>query len=58
MLPIAPINSPLWEISSKVHDNFTEQIGWDELVETVAAVYHAIPENDRARTAILAANYG
>ncbi len=58
MLPIAPINSPLWEISSKVHDNFTEQIGWDELVETVAAVYHAIPENDRAGTAVLAANYG
>lgn len=38
-LPIAPINSPLWDVTSEVHDIFTEQIGWDELVQETAGVY-------------------
>ena len=58
MLPIAPINSPLWDVTSAVHDNFVEQIGWPELVETVAAIHAALPVEQRARTAILTGNYG
>jgi 4-amino-4-deoxy-L-arabinose transferase-like glycosyltransferase len=58
MLPIAPIGSGLWSVTSVVHDNFVEQVGWPELVETVDGVYAALPAEQRARTAILAGNYG
>jgi 4-amino-4-deoxy-L-arabinose transferase-like glycosyltransferase len=58
MLPIAPINSKLWKVNSKIHDNFSEQIGWPELVKSVSDIYRALPESERARTAILVGNYG
>ncbi len=58
MLPIAPINSAGWRLTSKIHDNFTEQIGWPELAATVAGIYQSLPETERAHTAILAGNYG
>ncbi|MBA3650657.1 MAG: glycosyltransferase family 39 protein [Chthoniobacterales bacterium] len=58
MMPIAPINSAGWRLTSKIHDNFTEQIGWPELAATVSGIYHALPEAERPRTAILAGNYG
>jgi len=57
-LPIAPVNSGLWEVTREVHDDFAEQIGWPELVETVAAIYAALPETEQPQTAILAGNYG
>jgi 4-amino-4-deoxy-L-arabinose transferase-like glycosyltransferase len=53
-LPIAPINSTLWNVTSEVHDIFTEQIGWHEMIETVARVYESLPEADRASAGILA----
>ena len=58
MLPIAPVNSALWNITSEVHDNFVEQIGWPELVSTVADIYAALPENEKPLAGILAGNYG
>ena len=58
MMPLAPINSAGWRLTSKIHDNFSEQIGWPELAQTVAGIYAKIPEADKARTAILAGNYG
>jgi 4-amino-4-deoxy-L-arabinose transferase-like glycosyltransferase len=58
MLPVAPVGSSLWSVTSTVHDNFVEQIGWPELVESVATVYAALPADQRARIAILAGNYG
>ncbi|MDN5780540.1 MAG: glycosyltransferase family 39 protein [Luteimonas sp.] len=57
-LPIALIGSQGWDVSRKFHDNFAEQVGWPELVAQVAAVYNALPEAERARTAIYANNYG
>jgi hypothetical protein len=54
-LPIAPINSPLWDITSEVHDTFTEQIGWPEMIETVAGIYVSLPEEEQRRAGILAA---
>jgi hypothetical protein len=53
-LPIAPIHSPLWNITSEVHDNFTEQIGWHEMIETVAGIYANLPEEEKPRAGILA----
>ncbi len=57
-LPVAPVNSTLWNISYEVHDNFSEQLGWRELNEHVAEVYYALPANERSRAGILAGNYG
>ena len=58
MLPIAPVNSAVWKVTSVVHDNFAEQIGWPELVDAVAAVHRALPPQERAAAAILVTNYG
>ena len=54
-LPIAPINSAWWNVVSEVHDTFTEQIGWHEMIATVADIYEDLPEADKARAGILAA---
>jgi 4-amino-4-deoxy-L-arabinose transferase-like glycosyltransferase len=56
--PVAPVGSGLWNVTAGLHDNFVEQIGWPELVETVAAIYATIPPDERPATAILAGNYG
>ncbi len=58
MLPVAPVNSGLWHFTSQLHDNFVEQIGWPDLVETVAGIYHKLPAETQAQTGILTANYG
>ena len=58
MLPLPPVNSMWWQIVAEVHDNFVEQIGWPELVESVATIYDSLPVNERAVTGIVAGNYG
>jgi hypothetical protein len=35
-----------------------DQFGWPELVEEIAEIYWALPEEERARTGIFASNYG
>ncbi len=45
-------------MTSKVHDQFREEIGWDDLANTVAQVYNALPADERAKTGILTGNYG
>ena len=57
-LPLAPVDSIGWRISRAAHDDFAEQIGWQEFVQHVAKIYHSLPAGERARTAILANNYG
>jgi 4-amino-4-deoxy-L-arabinose transferase-like glycosyltransferase len=57
-LPIAPIHSDIWQFTSETHDLFIEQIGWPELVETIAGIYAALPDEDKAQAGILAGNYG
>jgi hypothetical protein len=37
---------------------FGDQFGWPELVAEVAQIYNSLPAEQRARTAILAGNYG
>jgi 4-amino-4-deoxy-L-arabinose transferase-like glycosyltransferase len=58
VLPIAPVNSGLWDVTSQMHDNFSEQIGWQDLVETVAAIYATLPAAEKPQAGILAGNYG
>jgi hypothetical protein len=58
MKPIAPINSPLWEVTSSVNEEVTEMIGWQDLTAQVAEIYRSIPESEKSHTVILAGNYG
>jgi hypothetical protein len=37
---------------------YGDQFGWPEFVATVARIYHALPEQERAKACILASNYG
>jgi len=57
-LPLAPVHSKWWDVASKIQGDFVEEIGWPELVETVAQVRDSIPPDERAHLGILAANYG
>ncbi|MEY2527265.1 MAG: hypothetical protein QOE73_2036 [Verrucomicrobiota bacterium] len=57
-LPIAPINSRWWNAAVKVNEDLAEEIGWPELVETVARIRDSLPDTERARLGILAGNYG
>ncbi len=56
--PIAPVNSPLWEITSELNGEVVEMIGWQDLAAQAAEIYHSIPESEKPRTVILAGNYG
>jgi len=56
--PIAPINSVLWNATGNLQDNFKEEIGWPDLVATVAKVYESIPAEHRSGTGIIVGNYG
>lgn len=58
VIPVAPIGSRIWKITSKAHDQFREEIGWPELAHNVAAIYYALPTAERANTGILTGNYG
>jgi hypothetical protein len=57
-LPLAPINSNWWSKAVKVNGDFAEEIGWSDLVETVAKIRDSLGEPDRAHLGILAGNYG
>ena len=38
--------------------HFADRFGWETMTETVASVYHALPDGERERAAILCGNYG
>ncbi len=58
VMPVAPIGSSLWQITSRMHDQFREEIGWPDLARAVAGVYGSLSTQERAHTGILAGNYG
>jgi len=58
ILPIAPIGSSWWRFALEQNDDLAEEIGWPEVVQTVASVYRSVPESERAHTRIFAGNYG
>jgi len=45
-------------MSGRLPEHFGDEFGWSEMVATVAGVYHSLPAEQRARTAILGGNYG
>ena len=58
LLPIAPINSSWWATANKVNGDFREELGWQELADTVASIRDSLPPEDRTSLGILAGNYG
>jgi 4-amino-4-deoxy-L-arabinose transferase-like glycosyltransferase len=57
-IPIAPVNSSLWKWSDNIHQLYREEIGWPEMVKTVADIRDTVPLEERSRLGILAGNYG
>jgi hypothetical protein len=57
-LPVAPINSKWERVALKFNGDYRDEIGWPELVQTLAQIRNSLPESERARTAVLAGNYG
>jgi len=57
-LPVAPVESAWGKFSLRVSEDLREEIGWKEMVETVAKVRDSLPAGDRGRLAVLTANYG
>jgi hypothetical protein len=45
-------------MASKINEDLVEEIGWPELVETIAQIRDGLPASEQARLGILAANYG
>ena len=44
--------------SGPLPQHFSDEFGWPEMVQNVAKVYNSIPADVRAKTGILAGNYG
>ena len=58
MTPVAPFGSKVWKVTSRLHDQFREEIGWPDLARAVAGVYNSLPADERRNTGILTGNYG
>lgn len=54
------IKPPKTEVGfdSELPQNYADEFGWEELTAKVAAVYHSLPPEEQAKTAIYAGNYG
>jgi dolichyl-phosphate-mannose-protein mannosyltransferase len=57
-LPVEPIDSKWGRIAMKINGDYRDEIGWPELMQTLAQIRNTLPEAERARTGVLAANYG
>ncbi len=57
-VPLAPIHSGWEQRAFKVNEDFPEEIGWPELVQTLAQIRDSLGPAERSRVAILAGNYG
>jgi hypothetical protein len=52
--PVKDFNDP----KSNYPQEFSNRIGWDDLVKTVADVYHSLPAEDQAKAGIFCDWYG
>jgi hypothetical protein len=58
VLPLGPINSPLFRFATRDNDDLLEEVGWPELTQEVARIWQTIPAAERAHAAIYCGNYG
>ena len=45
-------------MADNIHQLYREEVGWPELVRTVADIRNTVPLEERSRLGILAGNYG
>jgi hypothetical protein len=57
LVPLAS-SGPLREFALKNNGDLREEIGWDELVKTVAGIRDALPVEQRDSVGVLVGNYG
>ncbi|HEX4310793.1 MAG TPA: glycosyltransferase family 39 protein [Acidobacteriaceae bacterium] len=57
ILPLAS-SGPLMRFALKNNGDLREEIGWQDELQTVAAIYDSLPEAQRAQAGIVAGNYG
>jgi len=57
LVPILPPDSP-HNLAIRASDDLREEIGWQELVATVAGIRDSLSPSERANFAILGTNYG
>jgi len=57
-LPLPPVNSAWWRVADSMNGNFNYEVGWPDLVETVAKIRHSLPVEDRASLGIFAGDVG
>jgi hypothetical protein len=58
VMPLAPLGTPRGKKALQANDDLAEEIGWPELVQTIAGVRDSIPAAERSRLGILVGNYG
>ncbi|HKU28229.1 MAG TPA: glycosyltransferase family 39 protein [Candidatus Sulfotelmatobacter sp.] len=57
-LPLTPPNSRWWQWASSNNGDLREEVGWPELVETIAQIRNSLSPQQRARLGILTGDYG
>jgi hypothetical protein len=57
IVPLAS-SGPLRQFALKNNGDLREEIGWDELVKTVAGIRDSLPPEQRASSGVFTANYG
>jgi hypothetical protein len=57
LVPLAS-SGPLREFALKNNGDLREEIGWDELVKTVAGIRDSLPAEQRDKVGVLVGNYG
>jgi hypothetical protein len=57
IIPFAP-GGPLRDFTLRNNGDLREEIGWDELVKTVAGIRDSLPPDQQASLGIIVANYG
>ncbi len=57
-LPLAPLRSRWFRLADMVNVTLRDEVGWEDLVATVAEVRDSLPAESRSQLGILAENYG
>ena len=57
-LPLAPIGSAWFHLAEKVNITLRDEVGWPDLVSTLARDRDSLPADSRANLGILVENYG
>jgi hypothetical protein len=58
LLPVAPIQSAWFRAALRANGDLREEIGWPDLVDTIAKIRNSLPPEERASAGILTSNYG